>query len=433
MIVANSERPRTFLTRYLAPMVGAAFSVEQVIRLRNWYVSYLLLVFLGGGFLYASDLRLLGIDAFIYLCAFLIGYSLWRDTAAELTPTDTRPSLRALMWVLVGIGVARLGAIAYQALFVYGPKDYLSGAALVGQIKNYGHFSIGNGWYIIADYALNFTGVASCALYVRESLIQHIRPRFGLIAAIMIGMPILELQRSYLFFGVVFIAVAYICSARVGCDELGRRLIVAMLAVILAVAAGLSLGLLRENALFHPAGGVHSAVGRVGDLVRAELSPVLVYSAIRENTGRAFDFQLGRTIVGPLAFKLVPRSWAPHKPTNSAAFYMTRFDPKDFAVGFVLSPTFWAGLYLNFGYAGSILGSFLLGLITGRADRIFTRRRVAEVGWLLILYYNYYLLLRQDIADMLAVLALTSGMYLALGYLLRAPRKSIRAERPRIA
>ncbi len=119
-----------------------------------------------------------------------------------------------------------------------------------------------------------------------------------------------------------------------------------------------------------------------------------------------------------MAFKLVPRSWDTHKPINSAAFYATRYDPIHFASGFVVSPTFWTGLYLNYGYVGTILGSFVLGVVTGRIDRIFTQKRTLEIGWLLIAYYNYYLLLRQDIADMLAVFILTGGLFIVLGRLL---------------
>jgi oligosaccharide repeat unit polymerase len=406
--------------------VGAA--IDQIVRLRNWYAGYLILVFVIGGYLYQLDLPLLAYDAALYIFAFYSGYWLLIRRASPISVEVPRVSLRAVIWVLVAIVSIRLAVIAYQALFQYGLRDYLSGAALVGQIKDYGRFSVGNGWYVILNYGLTFSTVACCALYVCESLVQRGRPRLLLLAGVMVGVPILELQRSAIFFGVVFVAVAYIYTARIQGREVTRRFVAAALAAILAVGVGLLLGLLRENALFHEGLSAKSVGVRVLALVRAEVSPVVVYSTLRNETGRAFDFQLGKTIAGPLAFKLVPRSWATNKPTNSSAFYMSHFDPVDFAAGFVLSPTIWASLYLNFGYPGSVLGSFLLGLMSARVDRIFIQKRTVEVGWLLIVYYNYYLLLRQDIADEVAVFVLTGAVFIAFERLTRVRHRVAAAE-----
>jgi oligosaccharide repeat unit polymerase len=367
-------------------------------------------------------MRFLVFDAFLYASVFLFGYWLWTRRASPISREGPRASLYALTWVLVALVSVRLAVTAYQALVVYGLRDYVTGAALVGQIKDYGRFSVANGWFVIINYALTFSTVACCGLYIRESLVQNRRPRFGLIAGVMIAVPILELQRAAIFFGVIFVAVAYIYTARVQGQDITRRFIAAAIGAMLAIGAGLSLGLLRENALFHEGLTVQSVGTRVVALVRAEVSPVVVYSSFRTDTGRAYPFQWGRTIFGPLVLKVVPRSWATNKPTNSAAFYMIHYDPKDFALGFVLSPTIWASLFLNFGYVGTILGSFLLGLLSARVDRIFVERRTPEVGWLLIVYYNFYLLLRQDVADMLAVFILTGAVYIALGKLTASDR-----------
>lgn len=403
----------------LAGYWRTATAIDQLVRLRNWYVAYVLLIFMVGGYLYRIDLLFLALDAVVYICAFLVGYWLQGRRSSPVSGPTRRVSLRALTWFVVAILFARLAVIGYQALVIYGLRNYISGAALVGQISDYGRFSVGTGVYVILNSALNFTTVACCALYIRECLLQLRRPRFVLVAAVMIGAPILELQRSYIFFGVVFVGVAYIYTARVRGENVTRRFAAAAFAAILAVSAGIGLGLLRESALSNGASGGQSAGGRVAALLHAEVSPVTVYATIRRDTGRVFDYQLGRTIFGPLAFKLVPRSWDTNKPINSSAFYATRYDAAKFAAGFVVSPTFWTALYLNYGYAGSIVGSFLLGVVTARIDLIFAQKRTPEIGWLLIVYYNYYLLLRQDIADMLAVFILTGAAYIVLGRLLR--------------
>ncbi len=402
----------------LAGYWHTATAIDQLVRLRNWYVAYVLVIFLVGGYLYRIDLHFLALDGVLYISSFLVGYWLQDRRSSPVSGPGRRVSRRAVTWLVAAILLARLAVIGYQALVVYGFRNYISGAALVGQISDYGRYSVENGLYVILNSALNFGTVACCALYVRECLVQQRRPRFDLVAAAMIGAPILELQRSYILFGVVFVGVAYIYTARLRGENVTRRFVAAAVAAILAVSAGVYLGLLRENALSHGALNGQSVGVRVVGLLHSEVSPVTVYATIRRDTGRVFDFQLGQTIFGPLAFKLVPRSWDTHKPINSAAFYATRYDSVNFAAGFVVSPTFWTALYLNYGYPGSLLGSFVLGILTGRVDRIFVQKRTREFGWLLIVYYNYYLLLRQDIADMLAVFILTGAVFIALGRLL---------------
>lgn len=394
--------------------------IDQLVRLRNWYVVYVLLIFLVGGYLYKIDLRFLALDAVLYIAAFFVGSWLQGRVAWSSRGPKRHLLIGPLMWFLVAILLARLVVIAYQAFLVYGLRNYISGGALAAQIGDYGRYSVGFGLYVIVNNALTFGTVAGCALYVRECLVQKVRPRFDLLAAIMIGAPILELQRSSIFFGAVFVAVAYIYTARVYGQNVTRRFAAAGVAAILAVSAGVYLGLLRESAISHGASNTQSVGSRVAGLLESEVSPVTVYATIRRDAGRVFDYQLGQTIFGPLAFKLVPRSWDVQKPINSAAFYATRYDPAHFAAGFVVSPTFWTALYLNYGYIGTILGSMALGMLTGRIDRIFTQKRTLQVGWLLIVYYNYYLLLRQDLADMLAVFILTGAVFLVLGRLLPA-------------
>lgn len=249
---------------------------------------------------------------------------------------------------------------------------------------------------------------------------QQRKIRFDLLITIMIGMPILELQRANIIFGVVFVSGAYIYAGRYRGHDLTRRLVAVAVVGVLALGTGILLGLVREHALAGISRGGQTEGAQVLALIRGELSPVLVYSTIRSDTGRLFDFQAGKTIFPPLAFKLIPRSWNTAKPTNSAAFYATHYHPGEFAAGFVIAPTFWTALYLNFGYPGAIIGSFLLGMLTARIDRIFTRRRTQEVGWLLIFYWNYYLLLRQDVADTLAALLLTGAVYVVVRMIFRA-------------
>jgi hypothetical protein len=128
-------------------------------------------------------------------------------------------------------------------------------------------------------------------------------------------------------------------------------------------------------------------------------------------------------------FKVVPRNWYPDKPTNSAAFYASHYQPAAFAAGFAIAPALWGALYLNFGNVGTVLGSFMLGMVTARLDSIYLEGRIDELGWFLIVYYNYYSLLRDDISNVLGVLMLTGAVFLALQWALTTRTQPAAANR----
>ncbi len=209
--------------------------IEQLVRLRNWYLLYVLLIFLVGGYVYKIDLRFLALDAGLYISAFLAGSWIQARRSPSRRGTTRRLMLRPLTWFLMAILLTRLAVIAYQAFVVYGLRDYMSGGALAAQIGDYGRYSPAYGLYVIANSALTFGTVAGGALYVRECLAQKHRPSFSLLAAVMIGAPILELQRSSIFFGAVFVAVAYIYTARLYDQNVNRRFAAVIVAAMLAL------------------------------------------------------------------------------------------------------------------------------------------------------------------------------------------------------
>ena len=95
-----------------------------------------------------------------------------------------------------------------------------------------------------------------------------------------------------------------------------------------------------------------------------------------------------------------------------------------------MAPSLWGALYLNFGYVGTIVGSFLLGMLTARLDRIYRERRIEELGWYLIVYYSYYSVLRDDVTNAATVLVLTGAVFLVMQWLLTARRDRGRSPQP---
>ncbi|MHB8688600.1 MAG: O-antigen polymerase [Candidatus Dormibacteraceae bacterium] len=400
--------------------------IAKLVLLRNWYIAYVVFVFIVGGHLLWPHPDALVIDAVLYIAVFLLGYRLWGRRRLTSNLPRARTRLVVLIRLLVILILARLGLVAYQVLFVYGFTSYVAGGALVGQIQSYGRVDVSTGWYVVISNVLDLSTIAACAYYVRECLARRYTPSLRLIAGLVVGVPILELQRSSVLFGIAFLSVTYIFTARIRGEKVGSKVVVAALAAVLALGAATYVGLLRQAALA-PA----SVSGRLGtrafSLVESEMSPILVYATFRSDVGRVINYQYGGPILGPLAFKLVPRNWYPNKPTNSAAFYALYYEPAAFASGFAIAPTLWGALYLNFGYLGTVLGSFLLGVLTARLDRIYLEGRVEEIGWLLIFYYNYYSLLRDDISNVLSVLLITGVVFMVIQWTLRARPRTIPA------
>jgi oligosaccharide repeat unit polymerase len=453
----KSPSPTVRRERLREAALGARQVIASLPLLRNWYIGYVLLVFGVGGYLLWPTPEVLVVDGIIYIAVFLLGYRLqgrWaksgsrlelltqfavlrrmplmlgrclrRSGATSVGRPGARVSLTVLRRLLLLLLLARLGVIAYEILFVYGFRRYFSGAALVFQIQDYGRFDIGGGWFVVLTNALSFSTIAASAYYLKECLVQKSVPRFGLVVALLVGLPILALQRSSVLFGVAFVGVAYLFSARMRGQNVVGKVVAVAIAGALALGVGVYVGLLRENALSQgPVSG--QLEHRVLNLAEGEMSPIVVYATFKADVGNVIDYQYGRPILGPLVFKVVPRNWYPDKPTNSGAFYASHYQPAAFAAGFAIAPTLWGALYLNFGYVGTVLGSFLLGVLTARLDRIYTEGRVEELGWFLIIYYNYYSLLRDDISNVLGVLLITGTVFLIMQWLLdaRAQRDSI--------
>ncbi len=434
------------------PTRAARSLVASLPLLRTWYIGYVVLVFWAGGHLLWPAPNGLLIDGLIYIVVFLVGYWLWARWARAGNHRELRvpgagamgkvllslrrfgyrdgPSdgprivsapLRVLSYTLVLLVVVRLSVIAYQILFLYGFRNYLSGASLVFQINDYGRLDIRGGWFVIVTNVLNLTSIAACAYYLRELLVQGIAPRYALVMMLMVGVPILALQRSSVLFGVAFVGVAYIFGARVRGEDVTGKVFAATIAGVFALGIGVYVGLLRENAV-NQSPGSGQLGHRVLNLVQGEMSPIVVYATFRADVGRVIDYQYGKPIIAPLLFKAIPRNWYPDKPTDSAAFYALHYQPGAFAAGYALAPTLWGALYLNFGYIGTVLGSFLLGIGTARIDSIYVQRRTEELGWFLIVYYNYYTLLRDDISNVLAILMLSAVVYLILHWVMNARR-----------
>lgn len=346
--------------------------------------------------------------ALVYVVSWHIG-GLWPAGRRRRPATEgaVSPWSRTVDQVLAGI-VAVL--IALHCLIIstnvvrYGFGAFYSGAMLVDQIQNYGMADGGGAVYQIASFALTTLTNALVIFLVTRAYISRsgstaastdgsktlsqlqVGATLRLCLAWFILVPLLQFSRS----GLVFGAIAYVAARSF---LRGRLVSIPMLvAVAMAISSFVVVGLARESRL----GGTATAV----DLFASELSPWVAYRDIRENI-EFLGYQNGRTIVAPMVLKLVPRGLFPEKPHNSGGYYMTMMYPERFDAGFALPPTYLGDLFLNFGAAGVVVGTAVLGFFSGAVDVLTRRMPEKYLGFFLLVLLSYVGILRDALANSL--------------------------------
>lgn len=355
-------------------------------------------------------------------------------------PHPPVPPLRRAEELLLVLLVAQLVVLAFN-VGRYGIGGFYAGAALVDQLNSYGKASVGGGLFQVVSFFLRYVTLAVAVLYVQMCLSAGLEVRYRYLALLFILLPILSLARSDAVHGAGILLVINALERRVhtrhpppGTEEaLGarprpRRALAFVVAAVIAVFAALVIGGIRQGRLV-PDDPSAPLLERSAPLLQSEFSPLLAYGEIKDNEA-ILGHTYGSTVVLPLVLKVVPRGIFPGKPVNSAAYYMGHLRPDEFAAGYALPPTLFGDMFIGFGFLGPLAACLLLGAVVARLDVAYTRARLARVPWFLIVYANFYALLRSPLSESLAGILLTSIAWLMLRRRLTAtPPKS--APRPR--
>ncbi len=428
------------------------------LTLKNFFLAYSLLVFgVGGAVLDLAPDSVMA-DLFWYLVAFLAGYAVASLRMSHGTPAvaeagprvDVATAARAkvppaaveaAMLVIVGLYLAFL---AIQ-LFRYGIVGYYRGQPLFEQFLTYGQASVGGGAEQIVRFLLRFGAVGLTVLYTQACFETPARIRYRYPLALLVLFPILTLRRYDAVVGAVTALAIYGCERRVAArqrqvgDEGAERPTVPSrpasrlmratalgAAAVSAVFAAFTIGLLRQG--FHVAstGGATADSGSL-PILTSELSPVQAYGDIRANIG-VLGHPRGRTIVLPLALKMVPRAWLPDKPLNSGAYYMSTVRPAEFEAGFALPPTFFGDAYLSFGLGGAMAACLLLGIAAARLDLAYKQTILPRLPLYLLIWANFFSIMRDPMSESLAGVLLTLAVWLLARRLLRTKVVSPDAE-----
>ncbi len=417
----------------LAVITVLAFDPRHLFSLKNFLLTYTILVFgVGGEFLHLTD-RPIYVDIVAYTLVFLAAYAVASipgpasegDTGGPIdggrSPVGRGPlSLVALEYALLTLIGLNLAFLAFQFL-KYGVLGYYQGQGLLDQALTYGKASGTGGAEQIIRFALSDGAVGLVILYVKACFESATPIRYRYPAALFVALPILSLSRFNAVVGAVTLLAIFACDRRLTArPPLGSgatsatppvpaahrvsRAALVMLGLVLAVATAAFVASIRGG-FTSKAGGVGSTPDTVA-MFTSELSPVQAYGDIKANIG-VLGHPHSKTIVLPLLLKIVPRAWYPNKPLNSGAYYMSTVRPAEWAAGFALPPTYYGDAYLNFGFVGALLAALLLGVVAARLDFGYRRVVIARIPWFLLAFANFYALMRDPVSDSLAGIALT--------------------------
>lgn len=427
-------------------LIVIVFDKRHPVSMRNFFVVYTVALFCLGVPLFdlGSDLYA---DMVLFVVVFLSGYAVSSARKRDQVEvrTETVPTayvthaghrirtVEELMLVVAGLQILLLAVNISR----YGIGGFYGGQGLVDQLSTYGQASVTGGVLQIFTFLVKYTTIAVVVIYVQLCLQARMKIRYRYLLLVLVAIPILSLARSDALHGagllVVINAVARRFSARTdsaseGGTEAGhadridppsrlapRRTFAIAATMVVALLAGLAIGGLRQNRLTPQTSS--SALERSLPLLQSEVTPIRAYSEIKENED-VLERQHGATIVLPVIFKVVPRGIFPDKPINSGAYFMSVVRPAEFAAGFALPPTLFGDAYLNFGMGGAVLACLLVGLAAARLDVAYKEVRISRLPWFLIVYANFYALVRSPLSETLAGVLLTAAAWAVLSHLL---------------
>ena len=179
--------------------------------------------------------------------------------------------------------------------------------------------------------------------------------------------------------------------------------IFSVLAVIF-LAFILLIGSIRVKNMTEGQGNYTGSVFFIG-AVTGEFQNVLVYKVINDEIDSDnIDYTYGKTIFGPLIFKIIPRSLFPDKPINSGATISQLIQPSAYEAGFMLPAAYFGDLYLNFGIVGCIIGCLVLGSVCRFLDFNYINKNQYYLPHFVVFYYYFYPLVRNDISNSISLL-----------------------------
>jgi len=361
-----------------------------------------------------TELSLWTFEFLAVLVCFIVGYGVGaEDVSTADGPAPVRfplpqrrlRTLLRLMYVFIGLQLALLVA----SIASVGLVRFYAGAILVDMIQSYGQADAAGAFEQVLAFVVKMLGTALLAVLLQNHWLEQQaerrgysdgrRPQRVLGVAVFwwVILPGLQFARAAVLFGALsYLAVRSHLSA-------SRTRMRSLFLAVVAAAFFVYVGATRERALGFEA---RSSIG----FFIAELTPWTVYSEIKGNM-HLLDYQYGRTILMPLALRAIPRGIYPAKPQNSSGYVATVLHPEAFEAGFGIPPTYMGDLYLNFGIAGVLVGTLLIGFSAARVDGLTRWRGRADLGLFAVAFSFYPSLMRENLATTLFTVGVSLSVY----------------------
>lgn len=321
-----------FRTLIGACVVTAFLDIENPLLTKNIFLAYTFCLFILAGNYYCPDASDLFTDMLTYVALYLVGYHLvgFPDgNRRPASPVDQRPSRDQAAHVRLTekvMGAYMLVPVTLLIIQVqtYGFGDFYRGAALEDSIESYANAGLAIGTFALVKLCANLIQTALCVYYVCRCLRVGAKPRLGLLAVLLVVIPLLALNRSSMVEGCVFLAIVALFGIAGSALKMARWFLMSAACGLVAICGAILLGDLRMDRLTNGVATGVSSEERLLNIICGEFTPIILYNDVKQNIDR-LGYRYGETIVLPLVLKPIPRRWMPDKPPNTSMIYMQQF------------------------------------------------------------------------------------------------------------
>lgn len=424
-------------------VVSLGLNFHSPFCLRNYFLAYTVAFFLAGNeLIFPNEPNQFSSDALIYVCAFLAGHAAYYLTHG-LTPPAKLPDrlftpegavrIELTFWALAVLQLVRLGVLIRQ----FGLAGFYSGQELAYRIEAFR--DSGSTISAVFTFAITALSASATAVHCEYAIRTGTKPRYKLLALVLVGMPLLSLQRHTLILNSVLMAAVFVTMRRVQAEpeaggapavseekrvqtrrapQAGRegqphrgRIVAAIVMLIVGVLMAIQIGNLRGRSLEESS--ATSGGSTMDKVLRGEFTPIAFYRDVKLNIN-ALGYRYGANIVGGLVTRFIPRSFWATKPITSQEVYMRELHPEALSRGLSLAPSIFGVAFLNFGLVGTALLVSVLGWTVGYLDRAYTHGAADRIPAFLIVSAWAYSLMRDDLSTSLSGVLFSFAIYRVL-------------------
>lgn len=397
LIAINSN----FLTicSFIIPVFLLNFSTPLI--LKNYFILYSSLLFFVGGSFFFPDVDYIKIHGIVIISFFSGGYYisslLFKNKNFSSNFFKENDNFYAIKVKILQKGITVFFCLRLLLITIKisqaGFFNYFSGSTLVDSIGAYGKGDFNRGINDILDSFLASVHIVFTILYIVYVFRLRKKINYLYLSLPFIVIPLLSLSRNSFAFGLILMLIIYSIYHR-NYGKINKKVFLLIFTAFFSLLiVGVTIGDIRESKIASNEDTKDMLLSVYG-----ELSPIVQYNNLN-NKINELHYQFGYTIFPPLIFKVVPRSWYPEKPINSTAYYSLRYEKDSFNEGFMIPSTIYGDLFLNFGLYFSLIIFSILGFLVRRLDLIYLTSNIYNLQFFLLVYLNFYGLLRNNLPE----------------------------------